>query len=253
MRFIRIVLLALLVSAILALAIRWWMTTRSSSEYEVVATLVHPSEVFTEGLFWQGDTIIESSGLYGKSFVRQYDPASGVVVRQMQLADTVFAEGISIVANELFLLTWREGSILVFDAVSWQAKRRMPLAAEGWGLTTDGTSLIASDGSDTLTWYSPQDGTVLRTVRASSAMRSIGRLNELEWVDGKIWANVWPTASIAIIDPVSGVVNTFIDLDKLVPRAVGVDVLNGIAFHHGRRTVLVTGKRWPAMYEIRLQ
>ena len=218
--------------------------------------LPHDRTSFTEGLaFWHG-RLFESSGLYGQSVLRELDPRSGRALRQAALAATYFGEGITILNGSLYQLTWKEHTCLVYDAASFQPQRELTYDGEGWGMTNDGSSLITSDGSAQLRYRDPASFRVTRTLRVTSAGRPVENLNELEYIHGEIWANVWPTSTIVRISPGDGHVIAVLDAGKLFEAALRSgnpdDVLNGIAFDPASGTLLVTGKRWPTIYQLAL-
>jgi glutamine cyclotransferase len=225
-----------------------------TSSVTAIGTLPHDRTAFTEGLaFWRG-RLFESSGLYGQSILRELDPRSGRALRQAALAATYFGEGITILNGSLYQLTWREHTCLVYDAASFQPRRELAYDGEGWGMTNDGTSLVTSDGSAYLRYRDPASFRVTRTLRVTSAGRPVENLNELEYIHGEIWANVWPTSTIVRISPADGHVIAALDAARLVETALRSgnpdDVLNGIAFDPASGTLLVTGKRWPTIYQL---
>jgi glutamine cyclotransferase len=205
----------------------------------------------------------ESTGMYGTSSVRHVELATGRVLAQVDLDRSLFGEGLASFGANLYQLTWRERQLLVYDRATLKRLRVTAVPFEGWGLTHDGSSLILSDGSDTLYFLDPDSFAVRRkvAVRAASAASggsgiSIKRLNELEYIDGAVFANIWMEDRIAVIDPLSGYVRAFLDAGYVNPRherpADQNAVLNGIAFEAEQRRLFITGKLWPLMYEISL-
>lgn len=200
-----------------------------------------------------GDRLFESTGQYGQSTLREVDPRSGTVRRKIDLAQQYFGEGLAAVDDRLVLLTWREKTAFVFRRDDFARIGQFSYDTEGWGLCTDGARLVMSDGSDKLYFRDPKTFALLSTVAVQNAGQPVNRLNELECVDGTVYANVWQTNSIVRIDPASGRVTAVIDAAGLLTEAEarGADVLNGIAYHPTDKTFLITGKNWPAMFEVR--
>jgi glutamine cyclotransferase len=225
-----------------------------SVAYEVLAELPHDRLAFTQGLVVDGDVLHESTGLYGESTVRTVDPATGDVLRETSLPDDHFGEGLALLGDELFQLTWREGVVHVYDR-ELERLRTISTSGEGWGLTTDGDELVLSDGSPVLSWIDPDSWTTTRTVLVTEAGQPVPELNELELVDGAVLANVWRQPVVAVVDPADGTVTGWLDLTALLPDPSALDdpsndVLNGIALDPATGHLFVTGKRWPVMYEL---
>jgi glutamine cyclotransferase len=223
------------------------------SGYRVLAAFPHDPSAFTQGLVYQDGTFYEGTGLRGQSTLRKVDPATGQVLQGARLPDEYFGEGIALLGDKLYQLTWQENTGFIFakDTLELLGTWRYP--GEGWGLTTDGQQLIMSDGTATLHFLDPATLAVQRTVQVWDGLEPVLRLNELEWVEGEIWANVWQTDLIARIDPQSGRVTGWVDLSGLLPpedRAQPVDVLNGIAYDSATGRLFVTGKLWPKLFEI---
>jgi glutaminyl-peptide cyclotransferase len=225
---------------------------------EVVHTYPHDTSSFTEGLVMTDDgRLFESSGQYGSSDVRQVDLRSGRVLRRTPLDARYFGEGLAeSSAGQLVQLTWKEGTAFVWNADDLSAAGRFSYSGEGWGLTRDGDELLQSDGSDQLTRRNPTTFAPLGHVRVTEDGAPIDQLNELEAVGSVVYANVWRTTDIVEIDPTTGHVLASIDASSLVPK--GLDdpeaVLNGIAHEPGASPdrLLVTGKKWPVLYDVRL-
>ncbi|MEG8040999.1 glutaminyl-peptide cyclotransferase [Sphingomonas sp. LR60] len=221
----------------------------------VVRRLPHDRAAFTEGLVWHGGALIESVGLEGRSDVRRVDPATGKVTLRRTIPAAQFGEGLALWKGEAISLTWHDGIAHRWTAATLKPLGTMRYTGEGWGLTSDATSLIRSDGSATLTFHDPATMKVWRTVTVTFAGRPLDQINELEMVDGQILANVWHQPFIVAIDPRSGVVTRVIDLRAIVAEVGARDpeaVANGIAWDAKARRLFVTGKRWPTMFEIRL-
>jgi len=223
--------------------------------YKLIATFPHDTSSFTQGLVFAGNgQMYESTGLEGESTLRLVEISSGKTLQRIDVPKEYFAEGLAMVGDELIQLTWRHQLGFVYDRKTFKQKRTFPYKSEGWGIAYDGKSqLVMSDGSDTLTFLDPKTLAPIKTLRVQDAGKAIGNLNELEWVEGEIWANVWTTDRIARISPNTGEVNAWIDLSALYPRAQrdpGADVLNGIAYDATARRIYITGKKWPRLYQI---
>jgi glutaminyl-peptide cyclotransferase len=221
--------------------------------YEVVASYPHDSKAFLQGLLWYDGGFYESTGLNGESTLRRVAFPSGDVIQKIDVPREHFAEGLAMVGDRLIQLTWRSQKAFVYDRASFGLIGELPYETEGWGLTYDGTSLIMSDGSDRLFFLDPETFAVTRTVQVTMNGRPIDRLNELEWIEGEVWSNVWQTDRIVRIDPSSGQVVGVLDMAGLLPgRRDSDDVLNGIAYDAETDRTFISGKRWPLLFEIRV-
>ena len=220
---------------------------------EVVATSPHDPAAFTQGLVVRGDTVYESTGLYGQSTVRIVDRDAGEVRLLASLDATLFGEGLELVDDRLIQITWREGTSIVWDAATLEERGRFAYEGEGWGLCHDGVRLVMSDGTATLTFRDPESFAATGAVTVTLGGDPVTMLNELECVAGLVFANVWQTTDIVVIEPDSGVVTAVIDAAALdtIDDASGAAVLNGIAYDAAGDVFLVTGKLWPTMYEVR--
>lgn len=226
--------------------------------YKVVATFPHDTSSFTQGLVYAGDgQFYESTGLNGESSLRRVDLATGQTLQRIDVPHEYFAEGLALVGDELLQLTWRHRLAFVYDRKTFKQKRTFPYTSEGWGIAYDGTSqLVMSDGSDTLTFLDPKSFALGKKLRVMDAGKPVPNLNELEWIEGEIWANVWLTDRIARISPNTGEVNAWIDLSTLYPRLQRTppsNELNGIAYDRATRRIFITGKKWPRLYQISVQ
>jgi glutaminyl-peptide cyclotransferase len=220
-----------------------------------VAALPHDSNAFTQGFFFKDGFFYESTGLYGQSSLRRVDPATGRVLARRALSAKFFGEGLTLVGDKLYQLTWREGRVFVYDFGDFRSVGEFPLSTEGWGVCTFDGQLVVSDGSDKLYFYNPTDMKNQGVVSVTDDGVPVERLNELETVGGTIWANVWGETRIAVIDPASGRVLAWVDCTALasdVTSANPDNVLNGIAFDAATGRVWVTGKLWPKVYEIKV-
>lgn len=229
---------------------------------EVVGRVPHDAAAFTQGLVFSAGRLYESTGLYGSSTLRELDPRTGRVLRRRALSPRLFGEGLAAVGPRLVQLTWKEGVAEVWDARRLRRERRFRYAGEGWGLCYDGRRLVQSDGSARLTFRDPatfavRGGVEVRLdrsfVRLGLVAGPVRNLNELECAGGAVYANVWKTDAVLVIDPRDGRVDAVVDASALPrPRLdPAEDVLNGIAFDPARRAFLLTGKRWPWLYRVR--
>ncbi len=275
---------ALVISTSVAVALSFGLTTQPpppptlapppSLDWEVVSRRPHDAKAWTQGLQLDDDgRLYESTGLRGRSTVREVDPQTGTVLRSAPLPDEQFGEGLAMVGDRLIQLTWQEGVANTWDAATFEALGAFDYEGEGWGLCFDGQRLVMSDGSDRLTFRDPATFEVIGSVRIEPAGLADMRLNELECVDGMVWANAWLTDTIVRIDPAAGRVTGTLDLTGLLDQVPPTDppgattpvpstqpplatdppdVLNGIAWDAASGTFLVTGKLWPALFEIRV-
>ncbi len=223
--------------------------------YEILATLPHDPTCYTQGLVIDEGVFFESCGLYEQSSLRKVDPTSGVVQAETELDTSYFAEGLVLLEGKLYQLTWKENTGFVYDANTLELLRTFNYQTEGWGLTTDGSALILSDGSNTLYWVDSGTMHVVRQVNVSYQGQPVEYLNELEYINGTIFANIYLTDTIVAIDPDDGSVVSLIDLTGLRPEQnLGMqgEVLNGIAYDSINDKLYLTGKNWPNLYEVRL-
>ena len=221
----------------------------------VVRSLPHDPGAFTQGLFFVDGRLFESTGIEGESDVREVDLATGAVRRKHELPAPYFGEGIAALGGRLYQLTWRHGKAFVYDLATFAPRDTLAYYGEGWGLTTDGESLIMSDGTARLRFLDPRTFAVRRTLDVRDGASPVSQLNELEWVDGEILANVWQSDQIVRIDPQTGAVKGWLDLAGLLApadRHGREDVLNGIAYDPAAKKLYVTGKWWARVYEIAL-
>ena len=222
--------------------------------YKIIATFPHDTTSFTQGLVFADGQMYESTGLNGESTLRRVDVTTGKTLQRIDVPAQYFAEGLALVGDELLQLTWQHKLGFVYDRATFKQKRTFSYPTEGWGIAYDGTSqLVMSDGSDTLTFLDPKTFAPGKKLRVVDAGRPVANLNELEWIEGEIWANVWMTDRIARISPTSGEINAWIDLSTLFPRSQRVppaDELNGIAYDKATRRIFITGKKWPRLYQI---
>ena len=221
---------------------------------EVVNTYPHDTESYTQGLFFHDGQMYESTGVKGKSTFRMVDVETGKALKRLDFDKSYFVEGSTVFAGNLYILTWESKVAFVYDAETLEYKSSWKYPREGWGLTTDGKQLIASDGSSTL-YFMDENFALQRRVYVKFEDRPLRWLNELEYINGKIWANVYTTDEIVIINPKDGRVEGIIDCRGLLAkekRTPMTDVLNGIAYNQKDGRIYLTGKNWPELYEVRL-
>ena len=227
--------------------------TTKVQEYKVKVVREYPHDItsYTQGLFFHGDTLYESTGQWGESTFRTVDLATGEALTRMDFSRQYFVEGSIIFGDTLYILTWTNNLVFLYDAATLEYKATVAYPRQGWGITTDGKQLISSDGSSYL-YFMDEDLNVIRRQRVTKDGKPVFDLNELEYIDGKVWANVYTTDTIVIINPADGVVEATVDCRGLLPykeRTRNTDVLNGIAVDKEGR-IFLTGKYWPKMYEI---
>ena len=221
---------------------------------EIIKEYPHDTGAYTQGLFFDGGRFYESTGQFGESSFREVELATGKVLSKMNFQQKYFGEGSVMLNGNLYILTWLNKVAFVYDAKTLEYKQTYSYPREGWGLTTDGKSLIASDGSSRLYFLTPELKQE-RYVDVKMDGRPVRNLNELEYIDGKVWANVYMTDLIVIINPADGTVEASIDCTGLLPRKLReprTDVLNGIAQDPATGKIYLTGKYWPRLYEIKL-
>lgn len=223
--------------------------------YEVRAVYPHDPAAFTQGLVIRDGQLYESTGLNGASSLRRVDLATGAVLQRVDLPEAFFGEGIEVRGDRIYQLTWRNGIAIAYDRATFLETQTFRYETEGWGLTSDDSRLIMSDGSARLYFRDPDTFALLGHVDVHDDRGPVSRLNELEFVNGEVLANIWQTDRIARIDPATGRVRAYIDLRGLLPaadRRPDTDVLNGIAWDAAQQRLYVTGKRWPKLFEIAL-
>lgn len=223
--------------------------------YRVTDQKPTSTDNYVQGLEIVDNYLYVSTGMYGQSRMMRYHFADLSLETSRRLDQRIFAEGLTVLHDKVFQLTWRNRLMLVYSKDSLQLEGGIKIPGEGWGLTNNGEQLVYTDGSDKLHFMSPESGQITRSVSVREAGQAVYKLNELEWIDGRIWANVWHTDRIVIIDPDNGEVQASIDLQGLLPvaeRGGSEDVLNGIARNPADGTIWVTGKRWPWLYQIEL-
>lgn len=224
--------------------------------YEIIGSYPHDPDAFTQGLAIENGILYEGTGLYGKSSLRRVDLQTGEVTQLHRLPASLFGEGITVIGNRIIQLTWKSKFGLVYDKNTFKLLKVFRYQGEGWGITHDGDSLIMSDGTDTIRFLHPETFKEKRRIKVKDEQGPLMSLNELEYVEGSIFANVWKTDRIAIIDPETGRVTGWVDLAGVMPgdrkRDEGENVLNGIAYEADSKALYVTGKLWPKLFQIKL-
>lgn len=249
---------ALLSLLVLTAAVPTATASTPQLNYQLLDSKKRPADHFTQGLFFDGERWLESSGLYGRSWLAEYTDPGASPVRRKWLASDRFAEGLAVFGERLYLLTYRAGEVQIYRRGDLSLEKVLNYKGEGWGLTSDGEQLIMSNGSGSLMFRDPDTFAITRTLKVSGDGERWTRLNELEYANGLIWANIWQDPRVIAIDPQSGEVKGVLNLEKLrrdsVPDQWNVDaVANGIAWDQNRNGLWVTGKFWPKLYLIRPQ
>lgn len=224
--------------------------------YEVVNSWPHDTNAFTQGLVFLDGKLIESTGQQGMSSLRSVEIQTGKVLKKVDVPEPYFAEGIALLNNKIYQLTWEHRVGFIYDAQTFQKSGEFTYSGEGWGLTTDGRSLILSDGTNRIRFLDPDSFRATKTIAVMDGKTPVSQLNELEFVNGEIYANVWHDDRIAAIDPETGRVKSWIDLRGLLRpgEAPGTEaVLNGIAYDPASNRLFVTGKLWPKLFEIKIK
>lgn len=225
-----------------------------SDAYAVTAKFPHDTTAYTQGLLWANGALFESTGRYGHSELRRIDWRSGRVLAARKLPTDRFGEGLALLGGRLYQLTWKAGIAYTYDPATLAPRDSFSYPGEGWGLATDGTSLIMSDGSDSLRFLAPATFQVQRVVRVRYKGAPLYQLNELEYVNGELLANVYQSDWILRIDPATGIVRQLLDFGDLYPnRRAPAEVMNGIALAPDSAHLLLTGKLWPVMFEVQLR
>ncbi len=224
--------------------------------FRVVKNYPHDTAAFTQGLLWHNGNLIEGTGREGYSELRRVDLTTGNVLQHQKLPSDVFGEGVALASDRLIQISWQNGRAFVYDEKTFNKLHEWKYQGEGWGLTFNGEQLIMSDGSDKLTFRDSKTFTPINTLAVTFNGKPLIRINELEWIKGKIWANVWQTDYIVIINPATGIVEQYLDCANLLgkgSRSGREDVLNGIAYDEKNDRIFITGKWWPRLFEIELK
>lgn len=250
-------ILLALAALLLAAAAAWFLFFRAPATavpvygVQIDASHPHDARAFTEGLFFREGVLYESTGEVGTSGIRKVNPETGAVIAEEQLPAPYFGEGIVAWKDRLYQVTWKDKTGFVYKADDLSPQGSFSYSGEGWGMTHNDKALILSDGTPTLRFLDPDTQAVLSTLTVTANGCPVRQLNELEWVDGEIWANIWQTDLIARIDPATGAVRSFVDIGVLGPHPRGQDnVANGIAYDAAGKRLFVTGKMWPQLYQV---
>ena len=223
--------------------------------YKIVNIYPHDTGAYTQGLFWHEGALYESTGEYGYSTLRRVALETGAVTREVKLSDDYFGEGAVLLDGKIYMLTWLNGRAFAYNAADFSPAGSFEYKGEGWGLTTDGEKLYMSDGTPNITVRNPENFRTERTFVVRKDGVAVQNINELEWVDGKLWANVYLTEHILIIDPASGTVEGLIDFSGIEAHlriTRSTDVMNGIAYDAATKRIFVTGKRWDKLLEVEI-
>ncbi|WP_438985211.1 glutaminyl-peptide cyclotransferase [Aequoribacter sp.] len=223
--------------------------------FQIVDKQSQDRDAFVQGLAFDQSHLYLGTGGYGSSYVAKINPSTGNTIVQESLPARYFGEGVTVLGNVLYQLTWRSGTGFVRDRETLQVIEQFRIIGEAWGITNDGTNLIISNGSDSLTFYTPEGIKPIRSITVTEEGRRIKRLNELEYIDGLVWANIWYEDRVVVINPQSGEVVASLNLEGLLPRKErlpNTDVLNGIGYDPTKDSVWFTGKRWPWRYQLEI-
>jgi glutaminyl-peptide cyclotransferase len=255
MRFSHIAVLALAAASILGFSTAAPAPSTPVYGYRVIHTYPHDPAAFTQGLEYRGGFLYEGTGLNGQSTLRKVELSTGKVLQEIHIDPQYFGEGISVFNQRILELTWQSHRGFIYDRTTFQLQRTFDYPGEGWGLTNDGQQMFMSDGTAEIRVWNPATLQETRRFTVHDGATPIAELNELEYVRGEIYANVWQTDRIARISPKDGTVMGWIDLSDLLPAAdiaAGANVLNGIAYDAVSDRLFVTGKLWPKLFEIQL-
>jgi glutaminyl-peptide cyclotransferase len=224
--------------------------------YEIVREYPHDPAAYTQGLQWVDGMLVEGTGQVGESSLRRVELVTGRVTQKRDVPAPYFGEGTLVFGDTLYQLTWTHGIAFLYDPATFAPLGEFRYEGEGWGLTTDGSRLVMSNGTARIVFRDPATFEATGSITVTDNGTPVNNLNELEWVNGELWANVWTSDQIARIDPATGAVTGWIDLKGILPNADRrgrEDVLNGIAYDAENDRIFVTGKYWPKLYEIRVK
>lgn len=223
--------------------------------YKIISTLPHDPQAYTQGFVWHEGSFYEGTGLEKKSSLREVDEKTGTVKRSISLAPQYFGEGVAIYKDKIYQLTWKNRKGFVYDLKSFQMIKEFSYATEGWGLTTMDSVLVMSDGSEVLYILEPEGLSVVGKLEVYNENGPVGNLNELEFIDGLIWANIYGQELIVQIDPKTGFVVSILDASELLnwKQRGSADVLNGIAYDSVGKRIFLTGKLWPNVFQIEMK
>lgn len=223
--------------------------------YKVINTFPHDTKAYTQGLFFHDNYLYEGTGQKGISGIRKVELESGTVINKVDNTNDIFGEGICLAGNKIYQLSWTSNIGFIYNLQNFEFERNFYYNGEGWGIVFDGVNFIRSDGTNRLTIHDSENFNELNRIEVYSDKKKIDKLNELEFIDGKIYANIWQEDNIAIINPSNGKLEGIIELKGLLSkneRDVRTDVLNGIAYDNVGKRLFVTGKNWPKVFEIKV-
>jgi len=223
--------------------------------YKVIHTFPHNRDAFTQGLVYDNGVLYEGTGQETGSTLREVALETGKVIRQLNLDDSLFGEGITLYHDRIYQVTWKNKIGFVYNKSDFKLINKIYYQTEGWGLTNIDDKIVMSDGTNILYFFEPEMFTIVKRIEVYDNEKKVDQLNEIEYINGEIWANIWMTDLIARIDPVSGKVLAYIDLKGILPKSdrdAETDVLNGIAYDNQGKRIFVTGKRWPKLFEIKV-
>ena len=225
-------------------------------KYKIVNTYEHDTTSFTEGLEFYNDTLYESTGLRGKSFLLKTDYKTGRILKKLKLADQYFGEGITIINDKIYQITYEEKTGFIYDAKTWKLEKTFTYDKdiEGWGMANDGTFIYQTDKTEKIWRMDPKTQKMIDYVNVYSGTSKIPSINELEWIEGKIYSNIWLKDAVAVINPKNGVVEAILNFADLRKKTTSKpeDALNGIAYNPKSKTIFITGKNWNKMFEIKV-
>jgi len=224
--------------------------------YEILKIYPHDKLAYTQGLIFDNGFLYEATGLKGESSLRKVQLSTGDPIQSVMIDPKIFGEGITLFNDKIIQLSWQNNTGFIYDKKTFQLMQQFSYPTEGWGLTNDGTNLIMSDGTNKLYFLEPQSYSELYHIEVFDNKGPVDELNELEFIDGQVYANIYRTDKIARIDPKTGKVLAYIDLSKILPASdfeSETDVLNGIAYDPAAKRLFVTGKKWPKLFEIKLK
>ena len=227
----------------------------NEKNYTIIKVLPHDKNTYTQGLLIDQKDFLESSGQYGKSFIRRINYENGKVINEKKIDENLFAEGITTYGNKLYMLTWKSNKGIIFDKNNFNKIGEVKYDTEGWGLTTYKKNLIMSDGTEKLYFREPNSFKIQKIIEVYDNNGKVENINELESINGKIYCNIYGKDIILIIDPDTGLVESIINLNNLFKREnynEKIDVLNGIAYNKDKNSIIITGKWWPSMYELKI-
>jgi glutamine cyclotransferase len=225
----------------------------TQQSYQIIKSYPHDAHAYTQGLLYHNGYLYESTGQYGASGLRKVNLADGKVLKLKEIPKEYFGEGLCLLNNLLYQLTWRENKCFVYDINTFEIKNTLNIYGEGWGLTNNNKHLIMSNGSHIVSYFSPNDFSMVKQLEVCTNTGYVNHINELELINGELWANVYMTDNIVRIDTSSGAVVGVVNLQNILPRSLqnqNTDVLNGIAYDEKSKRIFVTGKNWLRLYEI---